>query len=66
DGLRLRLSTGSGEIEAIGWGFGHRIAEFDTGSPVDIAFRLERDEYRGVSRLQARVADISPAASVPL
>ena len=60
DGMRLRLSTGGGEIEAIGWGFAHRIAEFDTGTPVDIAFRLERDEYRGVSRLQARIADISP------
>ena len=60
DGMRLRLSTGDGEIEAIGWGLAHRIAEFDTGTPVDIAFRLERDEYRGVSRLQARIADISP------
>ena len=60
DGMRLRLSTGGGEIEAIGWGLAHRIAEFDTGTPVDIAFRLERDEYRGVSRLQARIADISP------
>jgi single-stranded-DNA-specific exonuclease len=58
DGLRLRLSTGGGELEAIGWGFAHRIAEFDTTVPVDIAFRLERDEYRGVSRLQARIADI--------
>ena len=60
DGMRLRLSTGAGEIEAIGWGLAHRIAEFDTATPVDIAFRLERDEYRGVSRLQARIADINP------
>ena len=28
------------------------------GSKVDIAFRLERDEYRGESYLQARIADI--------
>jgi hypothetical protein len=27
---------------------------------VDVAFRLERDDYRGESRLQARIADISP------
>jgi single-stranded-DNA-specific exonuclease len=58
DGLRLRLSAGAGELDAIGWGFAHRIAEFDTTTPVDIAFRLERDEYKGVSRLQARIADI--------
>jgi len=65
DGLRLRLSSGNGEIEAIGWGFGHRIAEFDMAKPVDIAFKLERDEYRGVSRLQARIADINPVLPVP-
>jgi single-stranded-DNA-specific exonuclease len=62
DGLRLRLSTGAGEIEAIGWGLAHRVAEFDVSRPVDIAFKLERDEYRGVSRLQARIADINPSA----
>ncbi len=60
DGLKLRLSSGGGELEAIGWGFAPRIAEFDPAIPLDIAFRLERDEYRGMSRLQARIADISP------
>ncbi|MDQ3080775.1 MAG: single-stranded-DNA-specific exonuclease RecJ [Gemmatimonadota bacterium] len=58
DGLKLRLVTGTGEIEAIGWGMKDRMGEFDVGTPVDIAFRLERDEYRGESRLQARIADI--------
>lgn len=66
DGLRLRLTSGNSEIEAIGWGFGHRLAEFDMAKPVDIAFRLERDEYRGVSRLQARIADINPVTAPPL
>jgi len=60
DGLKLRLTAGQGELEAIGWGFASRIAEFDTTTPVDIAFRLERDDFRGESRLQARIADISP------
>lgn len=64
DGLKLRLSTGVGELEAIGWGMGPRMAEFDTSRPVDIAFRLERDEYRGKSRLQARIADIRPHGTV--
>ena len=64
DGLRLRLATGAGEVEAIGWGLAHRIAEFDRSTPVDIAFKLERDEYRGVSRLQARIADINPVNAV--
>ena len=35
-----------------------RIPELPAGGVVDIAFRLERDEYQGVSRLQARIADI--------
>ena len=58
DGLKLVLDTGTGSLEAIGWGFGPRAAEFQPGSKVDIAFRLERDEYRGQSYLQARIADI--------
>lgn len=58
DGLKLALDTGTGSLEAIGWGFATRAAEFGPGSKVDIAFRLERDEYRGESYLQARIADI--------
>jgi len=63
DGLKLKLSTGGGELEAIGWGMGDRAGEFQVGMPVDIAFRLERDEYRGHSRLQARIADICPRSA---
>lgn len=62
DGLKLVLDTGTGSIEAIGWGFAHRAAEFEPGGCVDVAFRLEKDEYRGESRLQARIADIRPCA----
>jgi single-stranded-DNA-specific exonuclease len=62
DGIKLRLSTGGGELEAIGWGLADRFAEFDAAETVDIAFRLERDEYRGESRLQAKIADIMPSA----
>jgi len=58
DGLKLVLDTGTGSLEAIGWGFAPRAAEFQPGNKVDIAFRLERDEYRGESYLQARIADI--------
>jgi single-stranded-DNA-specific exonuclease len=58
DGLKLVLDTGTGSIEAIGWGLAHRAAEFQPGGCVDIAFRLEKDEYRGESRLQARIADV--------
>jgi single-stranded-DNA-specific exonuclease len=60
DGLKLVLDTGTGSLEAIGWGLAPLVAEFQLqpGSKVDIAFRLERDEYRGESYLQARIADL--------
>ena len=57
-GLKLRLETDTGEaLDAIGWSLGARIGEIDHTRPLDIAYRLERDEYQGVSRLQARLAD---------
>ena len=57
-GLKLRLATESGPpLEAIGWSLGARIGELDMSRPFDIAYRLEREEYQGVSRLQAKLAD---------
>ena len=57
-GLKLRLETDAGEpLEAIGWSLGARIKELDPSRPFDIAYRLEREEYQGVSRLQARLSD---------
>jgi single-stranded-DNA-specific exonuclease len=58
--LKLRLSDGGAELDAIGWGMGGRAAALAAGGPVDIAFRLERDEYKGESKLQAKLADIRP------
>ena len=60
DGLKLRLATRSGTIEALGWGMADRAEEFKAEQSVDVAFRLERDEFRGEVRLQARIADIFP------
>jgi single-stranded-DNA-specific exonuclease len=58
DGLKLVLDTGTGSLEALGWGMASRVAEFEAGNKIDVAFRLERDEYRGESYLQARIADV--------
>lgn len=65
DGLKLVLDTGTGSLEAIAWGLASRAGEFQPGGTVDVAFRLERDEYRGESRLQARIADIRASAPEP-
>jgi single-stranded-DNA-specific exonuclease len=57
DGLKLILNGGGRELTALGWGMGPRAKELSVGAVIDVAFRLERDEYQGVSRLQARLAD---------
>ena len=58
DGLRLAFDLPRGSIEGIGWGMADRANSLDVKRPVDIAYRLERDEYRGVSRLQLKLADV--------
>jgi single-stranded-DNA-specific exonuclease len=57
DGLKLLLQGDERELTAIGWGMAPRAKELDVGMRIDIAYRLERDEFRGESRLQARLAD---------
>ena len=57
-GLKLMLHAPARDpIEAIGWSLGARIGELDMSRTFDMAYRLERDEYRGKVRLQARLAD---------
>jgi single-stranded-DNA-specific exonuclease len=59
DGLKLTLVGITGtQIEAIGWGMAELAPSIRPGASLDVAFRLERDEYNGVSRLQARLADV--------
>ncbi len=57
DGVRLALDVGHGSLEAIGWGMAQRAQQLDTARPLELAFRLERDEYRGANRLQLKLAD---------
>jgi single-stranded-DNA-specific exonuclease len=57
DGLKLVLHSNGRELVALGWGMGPRASELDVGARIDVAYRLERDEWNGQSRLQARLAD---------
>jgi single-stranded-DNA-specific exonuclease len=57
DGLRLVLRSGSRTLTAIGWGMASRAAELSVGRSLDVAYHLDRDEWNGESRLQARLAD---------
>jgi single-stranded-DNA-specific exonuclease len=57
DGLRLRLEQDGTELTALAWGMASRAPELSVGASIDVAFRLERDDWNGESRLQARLAD---------
>jgi hypothetical protein len=46
-------------LEAIAFNWADRVASFGDGE-VDVAFRLERNEWQGRSSLQARVVALSP------
>ena len=60
DGVKLALRADSGTLDAIGWGMGSHYEQLHVSRPIDLAFRLEREEYRGVSRLQLKLADLRP------
>ena len=62
--LRFVLDDGSGAIPAIGFQVADRVPEDWLTRPLDVAFRLERDEWQGRSTLQARVATIAPSGGV--
>lgn len=57
-GLKLQLAKPGGTLEAIGWGMGDLARELSPASPIDVAYRLERDTFGGTSRLVARLADV--------
>jgi single-stranded-DNA-specific exonuclease len=57
-GVKFTLSGPDGGVEAISWDLAPRVREIDWRAPFDVAFRLERDEWQGRARIQARVADL--------
>lgn len=61
DGLKLALATPRGALEAVAWGLAHRADEFGRDAAIDIAYRLEMNEYRGARTLQATLLDVRRA-----
>lgn len=59
EGLKLRIAASHGDIDALGWNLAPRLAELTNVEVVDLVVRLERDEWNGVARLQARVLDFA-------
>ena len=58
DHLRLSLARCP---DAIGWGMGERAETLLPGDQVDIAFRLERNRYKGREQLQLLLQDLKPS-----
>ena len=59
--LRFTLDDGHARLTAIGFGWADRVEPPWWNGPLDVAFRLERDDWRGVPSLQARVLQIRPS-----
>jgi single-stranded-DNA-specific exonuclease len=69
--LRFVLDDGTSRLGAIAFGWADRVADEWWREPVDVALKLERNEWRGQSTLQGRVVHLrvgtacasSPASS---
>jgi single-stranded-DNA-specific exonuclease len=59
--LRFTLDDGSGVLPAIGFRWADDVPESWLAAPLDVAFKLERDEWQGRTTLQARVAALAPS-----
>ena len=59
--LRFTLDDGSGALPAIGFQWADVVPDAWLAQPLDVAFRLERDEWQGRVTLQARVASLAPS-----
>jgi hypothetical protein len=59
--LKFTLADGSGTLPAIGFQWADNVPQTWLEHPLDVAFRLERDEFQGHVTLQARVAAMAPS-----
>ena len=59
--LRFVLDDGSGLLPAIGFRWADAVPDAWLRAPLDVAFRLERNEWQGRATLQARVAALAPS-----
>ena len=60
--LRLVLQDDAGRIPAIGFDWADRVDPAWWRAPVDVAFQLQQNEWRGDVSLQARIVEVRPSA----
>lgn len=56
--LKFTIDDGTGTIPAIGFGWADRVEEEWWRQPVDVALRLDRNDWKGMGTLQARIVQI--------
>lgn len=61
--LRFVLEDRGARLPIIAFDWGDRMPERWTGGKVDVAFRLERDEWQGMPSLKARLVDLRFASA---
>jgi single-stranded-DNA-specific exonuclease len=59
--LRLLLEDAGARLAAIGFDWADRVDPAWWRGPVDVAFRLERNEWQGDVSLQGRVIQLRPS-----
>jgi single-stranded-DNA-specific exonuclease len=59
--LKFRIDDTTGRVDAIAFGWADRVEKDWLSDRLDIALRLETNEFRGMSRLQARVVHLKPS-----
>lgn len=59
--LRLLLEDAAGRIPAIGFDWADRVNPDWWRAPVDVAFQLQQNEFRGDVSLQARIVGLRPS-----
>jgi len=59
--LKCTLDDSTGSLDAIGFDWADRVDPAWWQDPVDVAFRLELNDFRGAGDLQARVVQFRPA-----
>ncbi|GGB22788.1 single-stranded-DNA-specific exonuclease RecJ [Puia dinghuensis] len=63
--IRFSLQQGSLQADGIGFGLAAKFALLQAGTPVDVVFTLEENEWNNIKTLQLKVIDLAPSQDGP-
>jgi single-stranded-DNA-specific exonuclease len=61
--IRFCLQQGDRQVDGIGFGLASKFALLQTGTPVDVVFTLEENEWNNIKSLQLKVIDFALSAA---